>query len=80
MTQKKWNIKIIETIIVVSHQEGDKSKASLYTISDKVDLLKILIRLAKDTQAIDYKLYLEIESFLQEIGKMIGGWLKSVPR
>ncbi len=43
-----------------------------------VDLLKILIRLAKDIQALDNKKYLQLESSLQEIGRMLGGWRKSL--
>lgn len=43
-----------------------------------LDLLKILIRLAKDIQALDNKKYLQLESSLQEIGRMLGGWRKSL--
>lgn len=42
-----------------------------------VDLLKILLRLAKDNQALDNKKYLQLEQQLQEIGRMLGGWKKS---
>jgi hypothetical protein len=71
-------LEIIESLIEVSHQDGEDSKASLYKISDKVDFLKIFMRLAKDTQAINHDQYLEIERSLQEIGKMTGGWLKAL--
>lgn len=43
-----------------------------------LDLLKILIRLAKDIQALDNKKYLQLESSLQEVGRMLGGWRKSL--
>ena len=43
-----------------------------------VDLLKILIRMAKDLQAIDTKKYLKLEGTLQEIGRMLGGWKRSI--
>ncbi len=42
--------------------------------------IKVLFRLAKDTRAIDSKQYLEIQTVIQEIGKMVGGWIKSVPQ
>jgi len=42
------------------------------------DILKILLRLAKDNKAIDNKKYLQLESNLQEIGRMIGGWKRSL--
>lgn len=48
----------------------------LQTASVKLDLAKILIRLCKDLKILDNKKYLELESSLQEIGKMLGGWIK----
>ena len=53
---------------------------ALYVISDKLDVLKVLFRLAKDTRTIDSKQYLAIQTPIQEIGKMVGGWIKSVPQ
>lgn len=42
-----------------------------------LDLLKILVRLAKDVQALDEKKYTILQQALQEIGRMLGGWKKS---
>lgn len=55
----------------------DKSKA-LRKISLKVDLLKILIRLANQIKVVDNKKYLRLEEALLGIGKMAGGWLRSL--
>lgn len=49
----------------------------LQQISIKLDLLKVLLRLSKDNQAITDKRYLELQALLQEIGKMLGGWIRS---
>ena len=49
----------------------------LQQISTKVDLLKVLLRLAKDSLAIQNNKYLELEAYLQEIGRMLGGWIRS---
>ena len=46
--------------------------------SVKNDFLKLLIRLAYEIKATDQKKYLRLEGDLQEIGKMIGGWMKSL--
>lgn len=43
-----------------------------------LDILKILIRLSKDIRALDNKKYLQLSQLLQEIGRMLGGWKKSV--
>lgn len=50
----------------------------LHAISYNVDLLKVLIRLAKATRAITPKQYLEVQTLLQEIGEMGGDWLNFV--
>ena len=42
------------------------------------DLLKIFIRMAKDTHALDTKKYIKLEEALQEIGRMLGGWKRSI--
>ena len=49
----------------------------LAQISTKIDLVKMLLRLSKDTQAIKNNKYLELQAVLQEIGKMLGGWIRS---
>ena len=46
-------------------------------MSVKVDLLKVLLRLAKDTQSISEGRYLNLQEMLQEIGKMLGGWIRA---
>jgi len=50
----------------------------LQSVSAKIDLLRLLIRLAKDCKCVSNQVYLELESKLHEIGRMLGGWLKSV--
>jgi len=51
--------------------------STLQQISIKLDLLKVLLKSAKDTQALKESRYLELQESLQEIGRMLGGWLKS---
>jgi hypothetical protein len=71
---------LLEALIETSHQKGEERTQALYAISNKLDLLKVLVRLAKETRAIDNRQYLEIQTIIQEIGKMVGGWIKFVPR
>lgn len=49
----------------------------LQKISIKLDLVKVLLRLGKDTQAIENNNYLSLESILAETGRMLGGWIRS---
>jgi len=50
---------------------------TLHIMSVKLDLLKILLRISKDTQCLSEKKYIELQTILQEIGKMLGGWIRS---
>ena len=43
----------------------------------KIDVLRVLIRLAKEIKALDNKKYLISQECLDEIGRMLGGWIKS---
>ena len=47
-------------------------KASL-----ELNVLRIFIRLAKEIRALDLKKYITLQKNLNEIGKMLGGWIKS---
>ena len=70
---------LLEALIETSHRKGEDRIQSLHNISNKLDLLKVLIRLSKDTRTIDNSQYLAIQAVIQEIGRMVGGWIKSVP-
>ena len=66
---------MIELLFSIPYTK-DKT-ATLQSISTKLDLLKVLLRLSKDTQALTDKKYLELQTVLQEVGKMLGGWIRS---
>lgn len=71
-------LEILELIfLAVSLSKEEKSKI-LQKASLKIDLLKILIRLAKEIKTLDNKKYIQLQQELQEIGKMTGGWLRSL--
>ncbi len=50
----------------------------LEQISLKLNYLRIFMRLIKDVRAIDIKKYAQLEASINEIGKMLGGWIKSL--
>jgi hypothetical protein len=72
---------IILEILELLFLANSKQKASRSLILNKVDvklkILKTLIRLCFDIKAIDQKKYILLQEHLQEIGKMLGGWIKS---
>lgn len=58
-------------------QKGEKLP-SLEDASTKLNLLRVFIRLMKETKAIDGKKYLTLETSIDEVGRMLGGWIRSV--
>ena len=62
--------------IIEANQERNKVP-HLKRISVELDKLRILIRLSKDLKFINVKQYGFAAGKINEIGKMLGGWLKS---
>lgn len=75
--QKLDNTTLDTLELLFSVPTSKDKNATLQQISTKVDLIKVLLRLAKDSQALENNKYLKLESTLQEIGRMLGGWIKS---
>ncbi len=71
-------ITVLELLLAASRAEKNNKKSLLSQASVKFDALKIFVRLAWELKILDDKKYAELQTYLQEIGKMIGGWLKSL--
>jgi len=67
----------LEGMLLASQLTKEEKIDSLRQVSVKINLLKIFIRLAKDTKALDLKKYIILEKKIDEIGKMVGGWIRS---
>jgi len=64
--------------IMVAGQTGKLAKLpTLETASARLNLLRVFIRLLSDVKAIDNKQYLVLQTEVDEIGRMLGGWIKS---
>ena len=72
------SLSMLEQLIRTGFLQGVERVRMLHEISHNGDLLKVLIRLAKEIRAITPQQYLVIQTHLQEIGKMVGGWIKSI--
>lgn len=70
-------IDVLEGIIFASQQTKQDKLPTLEKTSVKLNFLRVCIRLMKDIKAIDTKKYILIEANLDEIGRMLGGWIKS---
>jgi len=50
----------------------------LYEIDVKIEELKFLLRFAHDRKYLSHKSYEHSNKLLAEIGRLLGGWIKSV--
>ncbi|MEK9152125.1 MAG: four helix bundle protein, partial [Patescibacteria group bacterium] len=74
---EKDAVEIFAMLLRANSLRGYKRLAMLNECSIQLDLLKVLVRLAKDVGALQEKSYIGLESRLVENGKMLGGWIKS---
>lgn len=65
------------TVSAAGTSEVEAKLAQLRIASAKLDVLRLLVRLCKDCECISNEAYLETESKLHEVGRMLGGWIKA---
>ena len=71
-------IAVLELLLEAGSAVKTEKLILLKQASVKFDALKIFIRLAQDLKCLDTKKYLSLQTHIQEIGKMLGGWQKSL--
>ena len=70
-------IEVIEGILKAGQLRKDEKLPVLKDTSVSLSLLRVFVRLMKDIKTIDLKNYAKFESDIDEIGRMLGGWIKS---
>lgn len=70
-------IEMLEGLLLGSQQSGRTKLPTLEKMSVKLNFLRLLIRLMMDVKAIDNKKYIILEAHVDEIGRMLGGWIKA---
>ena len=68
---------ILENILWASQLSKTEKFPILEKSSLKLNFLRVFIRLCKETRVIDNKKYILFEEDIDEIGRMLGGWIKS---
>jgi four helix bundle protein len=70
-------LEIVENILLAGHMQKTEKLPTLEKTSQKLNLLRVLVRLCKDNKVIDNQRYIDYQTEIDEIGKMVGGWIKS---
>ncbi|KKR91873.1 MAG: hypothetical protein UU95_C0031G0008 [Parcubacteria group bacterium GW2011_GWC2_42_12] len=71
-------LEILEYILDASQLSKIEKLPILQKTSTKLNLLRVFLRLCKDTKVLDIKKYIRLEQNVDEIGRMLGGWIKSI--
>ena len=75
---EKTNLEALELMMLAAQRQKPDKYSALEMASAKLNVLRVLVRLAKDVKAIDTKRYLALELQIDEIGRMLGGWMKAI--
>lgn len=67
---------ILENLLWASQLSKSEKLPILEKTSLKLNFLRVFLRLCKETKVIDTKKYIEWQEVIDEIGRMLGGWIK----
>ena len=70
-------IDIVELILEAGYSKSGNKSTVLEAASVKLNTLRFFIRLMKDTRTLDTKKYVFLQAIIDEIGRMLGGWIRS---
>lgn len=68
---------IIEGILQATSMSRSEKVPILNKVSVNLNLLRVFMRLSHDTKSIDTKKYTALQETVDEIGRMLGGWIRS---
>ena len=68
-------IEAIESVAIAAFLSQTEKPPYVRLAIRKVDTLKILLMILWETKSIDDKKYIVLSEHLNEIGKMLGGWI-----
>lgn len=68
---------LLLTVTAYHTTDLDYKRQSLLKANTCLECVKIGMRLAKDVKALEQRWYIDYESRIQEMGKMLGGWIGS---
>ncbi len=71
-------LEVLENIMVASQMARREKLPMLEQASTKLNFLRVFIRLMHETKGIDMKKYVALQEHIDEIGRMLGGWMRSV--
>lgn len=72
-------LELLERLTLARYATGQDETLALTQADQALNRLKVLLRLAYTRQYISHKRYEYLVQKLEESGRMLGGWIKSLP-
>ncbi len=73
-------LEILELLLEASYADKPEKLLILKRTSVRLNILRFLIRLMKETRTFDTKKYIVLQEIIDEIGRMLGGWIRASDR
>ena len=70
-------LEVLELIIVASNLPKQEKLPFLKKASMKLDIVRVFLKLTRDIKALENKKYQLLESQTEEVGRMLGRWIKT---
>ncbi len=77
-TCEQYIISTLEYLLAAGNASKIEKKPLIQQANLKFDALKFFIRISHELKLLDDKKYLALQTIIQEIGRMLGGWQKSL--
>ena len=71
-------LEILENIFIASYLNKERKPPYLQKAAAKLDLLKFFLQISWEIKALNTKKYIAFSEQLNDIGKMLGGWIRGV--
>jgi len=71
-------IATLELLLAAGSAPKEEKRVIIQQANVKFDALKIFLRLCQELKLLDNKKYLILQAYIQEIGRMLGGWQRSL--
>ncbi len=71
-------LEIIESLLTAGYLSKEQKQPYLKKASIKLDLLKFFLQISWELKVLNNKNYITLSEKLDEVGKMLGGWIKGL--
>lgn len=71
-------LELLQIILFASYTKGKEKLAAVTKASIKLDAIKFFLQLGWQSKLLQNMGYVKISESLHEVGRMLGGWIKSL--